>query len=324
MAGGKTLTIETIMNRTKCDKLTAIKNLNLWGNDLEDITCISQVPNLEVISFTVNKIKSLKSFGNLTYLRELYMRNNKISNFDEIKHLKSCLSLKTLSLNENPISEMPNYREMVINYLPQLIKLDDKIISNEEKSSFHKGKELNNEKDEKSKKGRYENEGFNQQVVSLNEKRNSEKTISKVVVSDVNNFNDENDELEYVEKRKSNKNYKTNTNTSNLNKNRINEMTYDLNSSANQVETKKNKSNLNNDNKQKQIQYEKDYYYNNDYEINQEEDLSNTRHVDEERISENSKNILKSIDYLLDNLGLYELKLLRNHIDNKIESMLDK
>lgn len=308
MAGGKTLTVETIMNRTKCDKLTVIKNLNLWGNDLEDITCITSVPNLEVISFTVNKIKTLKPFGNLAYLRELYMRNNKISNIDEIKYLKSCSSLKTLSLNENPVSELPNYRELVINYLPQLIKLDDKIISNEEKSNSQKGAEVSkvsNEKEEKSKKGRYEYDSFSQKEVGSLEKRYSEKTISKV---------NENNDLPIVARQSNN--YKTKT--SYVEKNRLN----DFNSDVNQVEMNMKKLN----NKEKDNQYEKDYYNNkdyNDYE-NSHDDLSIKNEVDEERISEYSKNILKSIDYLLDNLGIYELKLLRNHIDNKIDQVLEK
>lgn len=131
----KPLTVETIMIRTKCDKLNVIKNLNLWGSDIEDISCVASVPNLEVISFAVNKIKTLKPFSKLAYLRELYLRKNNISNIKEINHLRDCFSLKTLSLNENPICDNPNYRQIVIKALPQLIKLDDKVISAEERNS---------------------------------------------------------------------------------------------------------------------------------------------------------------------------------------------
>lgn len=136
---GKVLTIETIIMRTKCDKINSIKSLNLWGNDLEDITCVSGVPYLEVISLAVNKIRTLKPFSKLLYLRELYMRKNNIASFNELEFLKGCQSLKTLTLNENPICDNPNYRKLVIRALPQLIKLDDKIISTEEMNQAKDG-----------------------------------------------------------------------------------------------------------------------------------------------------------------------------------------
>lgn len=31
-AKGKALTVELVLNNTKCDNLNTIKNLNLWGN----------------------------------------------------------------------------------------------------------------------------------------------------------------------------------------------------------------------------------------------------------------------------------------------------
>ena len=34
---GKTLTPELIMLKCKTDKIASIKNLNLWGNDLDNI-----------------------------------------------------------------------------------------------------------------------------------------------------------------------------------------------------------------------------------------------------------------------------------------------
>ncbi len=60
---GKPLTLELVFNKTKSDNLNNIKNLNLWGNDLEDLQLIEKMPNLEVISLSVNKINSLKDFA---------------------------------------------------------------------------------------------------------------------------------------------------------------------------------------------------------------------------------------------------------------------
>lgn len=63
MSKGKTLTLDLVFNKTKSDNLQSIKNLNLWGNELEDLSLIDKMPNLEVISLSVNRIVSLKDFG---------------------------------------------------------------------------------------------------------------------------------------------------------------------------------------------------------------------------------------------------------------------
>lgn len=133
----KKLTPEYIRLRTKCEKLEGIKNLNLWGCDLEDISIIRDLPNLEVVSLSINKIKTLKDFANLRYLRELYIRKNMVSELDDVNYLKKCNNLRTLWLNENPLAESKNYRAFVIKTLPQIVKLDDIPITNEERNNIN-------------------------------------------------------------------------------------------------------------------------------------------------------------------------------------------
>ena len=45
------------------------------------------MPNLEVLSLSVNKISTLKDLNNCNKLQELYLRKNNISDIREIKHL---------------------------------------------------------------------------------------------------------------------------------------------------------------------------------------------------------------------------------------------
>lgn len=45
----KKLTLQLVHNKTKCDNLYSIRNLNLWGNELKDISLISEMVNLEVL-----------------------------------------------------------------------------------------------------------------------------------------------------------------------------------------------------------------------------------------------------------------------------------
>jgi Leucine-rich repeat (LRR) protein len=53
------------------------------------------------------------------------LRQNKISSFQEIDHLRDLPHLTALSLTENPIASEPNYREIVLRKVPQLRKLDE-------------------------------------------------------------------------------------------------------------------------------------------------------------------------------------------------------
>jgi hypothetical protein len=136
-----TLNKEFILNKYKIDNLDELKNLNLWGHDLEDVEIIKDLPNLEVIGLSVNRIKTLKYFANCSNLSELFLRKNCIENLEEIKYLKNCKMLKILWLEENPICDNPNYREYIVKSLPNLVKLDNIPITAAEREN-HKTEEI--------------------------------------------------------------------------------------------------------------------------------------------------------------------------------------
>ncbi len=122
------LTLDFIKMRTNNSKYNQIKTLNLWGNDLEDIAVLSELPNLEVVSLSVNNIRNLEVFQNHENLKELYLRKNLISNLDQIKYLEKCKNLSVLVLKDNPITLIQDYKNKIIEILPQLKKLDDDVI----------------------------------------------------------------------------------------------------------------------------------------------------------------------------------------------------
>lgn len=74
----KPLTKELIALKTKTEQLNQIKNLNLWGNDIDDLKILRQMPNLEVLSLSVNKISTLKDIVLCHKLQELYLRKNNV------------------------------------------------------------------------------------------------------------------------------------------------------------------------------------------------------------------------------------------------------
>lgn len=121
------------MLRAKTDRLSNIKNLNLWGNELENVEVLREMHNVEVLSLSVNKISSLKHFQSCTKLTELYLRKNSIHDLSEVNYLAGLKGLRVLWLWDNPCSEHPLYRPFIINTLPNLIKLDNTAITPEER-----------------------------------------------------------------------------------------------------------------------------------------------------------------------------------------------
>lgn len=131
---GKVLTAEIVLTRSKADRLDSIRNLNLWGNDIEDVRILREIPNVEVLSLSVNKISTLRDFSHCKRLTELYLRKNLISDLNEVRSLQSLPNLKILWLWDNPIAEKDNYRSFIIRALPNLVKLDNQPVSPEEKA----------------------------------------------------------------------------------------------------------------------------------------------------------------------------------------------
>ena len=84
------------------------------------------MPKLEYLSLSCNNISSLSPLSNCIYLREIYLRNNNISSFEELNHLRHLFNLRVLWLDGNPICDDNFYRKKVLNILPQVTSLDNK------------------------------------------------------------------------------------------------------------------------------------------------------------------------------------------------------
>ena len=100
--------------------------MNLWGNDLEDVSILGQeLPNVEIVSLSINKISTLRDFQYCTKLSELFLRKNSIHDLRDVVYLQKLLNLRVLWLSNNPCAECDNYRLYVIKMLPGLLKLDN-------------------------------------------------------------------------------------------------------------------------------------------------------------------------------------------------------
>lgn len=129
-----------VLAKTKAESLDGIKSLNLWGCGLTDVALLSQMPQLEVVSLSLNRLETLRDFAHLPQLQELYLRKNNIGDVAEVVYLQGLRQLHTLWLSENPCEnsvaneETEWYRTFVLRMLPQLRKLDNVMVSDDERS----------------------------------------------------------------------------------------------------------------------------------------------------------------------------------------------
>ncbi|XP_063226345.1 cilia- and flagella-associated protein 410 isoform X4 [Bacillus rossius redtenbacheri] len=137
------LTEEMVIARSRASDLSNIKKLNCWGSDLQDVSLLRRMHNVEVLSLSVNKINNLSDFQFCRNLQELYVRKNEIRDLNQICYLQELPRLRNLWLDENPCANAENYRLTVLRALPHLQKLDNSVVKPEEvQDACRKGLEL--------------------------------------------------------------------------------------------------------------------------------------------------------------------------------------
>ncbi|KAL2087516.1 hypothetical protein ACEWY4_016344 [Coilia grayii] len=145
MSGEVKLTRKLVLARAKASDLESVKKLNCWGCNLTDISIFSEIPNIEVLTLSANKISSLEHISSCQNLTELYLRRNDIQTLSELCHLKGLARLRVLWLAENPCCEADpaKYRLTVLRTLPSLQKLDNQVVTEEELAqALEDGEEL--------------------------------------------------------------------------------------------------------------------------------------------------------------------------------------
>lgn len=131
------LSEQTVKGKTRVDRLSDVKSLNCWGQDLADVSVLCEMSNVEVLSLSVNRISTLKDFSQCIKLQELYLRKNEVAEVTEVQWLAKLPDLRVLWLSDNPCAETPNYRSKVLQLLPKLVKLDnDDVTAQERKESL--------------------------------------------------------------------------------------------------------------------------------------------------------------------------------------------
>eukprot|EP00056_Hartaetosiga_gracilis_P000567 m.39031 g.39031 ORF g.39031 m.39031 type:complete len:232 (-) comp10258_c0_seq1:202-897(-) len=154
---------EDVLQKTRAARLDTVKHLNSWGSRLTDASLLKRMPNVEVITLSMNKLTSLSFFCQCQNLRELYLRKNKIEDINEIGYLKELNRLTILWMSDNPVSKTDHYRLTLIRNLPKLEKLDNIDVTEEEREEARtKGVEIDTKSDEAEKVDEDEGEEIKQ------------------------------------------------------------------------------------------------------------------------------------------------------------------
>ena len=203
------LTEELILSKNpNILEISSITKLNICSKDISDISILSKMKNLEIISFPSNKISYLYPLSNCKNLREINLRNNSIFSFNELNYLTNLKKLKILCLEGNPISYDDNYTEKIMKILPHLHYLDNRNVT-KCKNIINRNKEYKYLKRvlTEEKKVRIDlDENKNIANISNYNTNNQKKIILKRVFS---YFDSRNDEIN-KESSNNNSNYKNN------------------------------------------------------------------------------------------------------------------
>ncbi|XP_072749243.1 uncharacterized protein [Anoplolepis gracilipes] len=126
------LTEEMVVARTRTSDFSTLKKLNCWGTELTDVSILRKMPNVEILSLSINNISTLADFQYCHKLQDLFIRRNNIKDLNEICYLQGLPNLRNVWMGENPCAENKGYRLAVLRALPNLEKLDDKVVTPEE------------------------------------------------------------------------------------------------------------------------------------------------------------------------------------------------
>ena len=117
------------------DKLNDLYYINLSNNNLKsyDKSNLGFLPALKILLCDNNFFKSINCFEKFISLEQLSFNSNKINDMSCLDKLTQLKKLTKLSLINNPITRIENYRKLMILHFQKLKILDNKEIILQEK-----------------------------------------------------------------------------------------------------------------------------------------------------------------------------------------------
>jgi len=101
-------------------------SLDLSDNEIRKLECMAVLPRVKLLMFNNNQLNRIADNLGRAFpkLEMLVLTNNRFATLKELEALASLPTLIHLSLVDNPVTKVPNYRAFVIAMLPKLRVLD--------------------------------------------------------------------------------------------------------------------------------------------------------------------------------------------------------
>jgi protein phosphatase 1 regulatory subunit 7 len=118
------------------EKLKQLRELDLSKNRIRQIEPNSFHNGLIISCLKVeeNGLRSLANIERLERLQALHCGGNRLAEFWEVDRLAELIYMMEISLMNNPMTRKPQYRLNIIKKLPNLIVLDSKEITIDERN----------------------------------------------------------------------------------------------------------------------------------------------------------------------------------------------
>ncbi|KAF4047016.1 Leucine-rich repeat domain-containing protein [Phytophthora infestans] len=115
---------------------TSLRSLRvLWAMhcQISDLDGIGALMNLQELYLQHNEVSDISPLTMHEELRVIDLEGNRITDIGQIEQLAFCPQLMSLNLTGNSVETVKHYRQIVTNFVPQLVSLDDEALSDSER-----------------------------------------------------------------------------------------------------------------------------------------------------------------------------------------------
>ncbi|POM61866.1 hypothetical protein PHPALM_29056 [Phytophthora palmivora] len=118
---------------------TSLRSLRiLWAMHckISDLDGIGALVKLQELYLQHNNVTDISPLTMHDELRVIDLEGNRVADIGQIEQLAFCPQLKSLNLTGNPVETVEHYRQIVANFVPQLVSLDDRALSDNERTKL--------------------------------------------------------------------------------------------------------------------------------------------------------------------------------------------
>ncbi|KAL3659994.1 hypothetical protein V7S43_014919 [Phytophthora oleae] len=118
---------------------TSLRSLRiLWAMhcQISELDGIGALMNLRELYLQHNNVSDVSPLTMHEELRVIDLEGNRVADIGQLEQLAFCPQLTSLNLVGNPVETVEHYRQIIANFVPQLVSLDDRALSENERAKL--------------------------------------------------------------------------------------------------------------------------------------------------------------------------------------------